>query len=129
MTHTSRTRGWCTTRGTPPIWLRVRPVLRGELGRLLAAVAAFEVGNIAATLLILRATELRSPLDGATRAAEVALVLHTGYNIAATLASFPAGRVSDRLGRPGPVLVPALGVALFAGSYIGRPQLCTGFRS
>src|SRR5205814_3056705 len=40
------------------IRLRLRPVLRGRLGRLLAAVAAFEVGNVAATLLILRATEL-----------------------------------------------------------------------
>jgi hypothetical protein len=33
-------------------------VLQGELGRVIGAVAAFEMGNIAATLLILHATEL-----------------------------------------------------------------------
>ena len=61
-----------------PVRLRVRPVLSGRLGRLLLAVAAFEVGNVAATLLLLRATELRTPIDGATRATQVALVLYTG---------------------------------------------------
>jgi MFS family permease len=102
-----------------PLRLRVRPVLRGRLGRLLLAVAAFEVGNVAATLLILRATELRTPIDGASRAAQVALVLYTGYNLAATLVSFPAGRLADRLGPRGPVRVLAAGVALFAMAYIG----------
>ena len=86
---------------------------------LLAAVTAFEVGNVAATLLILRATELRTPGDGATRAAQVALLLYTGYNLAATLASFPAGRLADRLGPRGPVRVLAAGVALFAAAYLG----------
>jgi hypothetical protein len=38
-----------------PIRLRLRPVLRGQLGRLPAATGAFEVGYIAA---ILRATDL-----------------------------------------------------------------------
>jgi MFS family permease len=102
-----------------PLRLRVRPVLRGRLGRLLLAVAAFEVGNVAATLLILRATELRTPIDGASRAAQIALVLYTGYNLAATLVSFPAGRLADRLGPRGPVRVLAAGVALFAMAYIG----------
>jgi MFS family permease len=99
-----------------PIRLRIRPVLRGELGRLLGAVAAFEVGNVAATLLILRATELRTPLDGATRAAELALILYTGHNLAAIFVSFPAGRSLDRLGRRGPIRILAVGVALFAAA-------------
>jgi hypothetical protein len=73
----------------------IGPAPRGELGRLLGAVAAFEVGNVAATLLIVRATELRTPVDSATRAAELALILYTGYNVAATLASFPAGHQHD----------------------------------
>jgi MFS family permease len=102
-----------------PLRLRVRPVLRGGLGRLIGAVAAFEVGNVAATLLILRATELRAPGDGTTRAAQIALVLYTGYNLAATLASFPAGRLADRLGPRGPVRVLTAGVALFAAAYLG----------
>jgi MFS family permease len=113
--HTSQAQ----RRRRQPLRLRVRPVLRGRLGRLLLAVAAFEVGNVAATLLILRASEVRVPIDGATRAAQVALVLYTGYNLAATLASFPAGRLADRLGPRGPVWVLAAGVALFATAYLG----------
>ncbi len=41
-----------------PIRIHLRPVLHGDLGRLIGAVAAFDMGNIAATLLIMRATEL-----------------------------------------------------------------------
>jgi hypothetical protein len=54
-----------TTRARQPIRLRVRPVLAVPgLGRLLGGMAAFEVGNVAATLLILRATELFTPAHG-----------------------------------------------------------------
>ncbi|HYN51343.1 MAG TPA: MFS transporter, partial [Thermoleophilaceae bacterium] len=38
-----------------PIRLRVRPVLQGRLGRLFIGVGVFELGNVAATLFILRA--------------------------------------------------------------------------
>jgi MFS family permease len=102
-----------------PIRLRVRPVLRGVLGRLLGAVATFEVGSVAATLLILRATELLTPGHGVKAATTLALVLYTGYNVAATLASVPAGRVADRLGAVGPVRVLVAGVGLFALAYTG----------
>jgi len=102
-----------------PIRLRVRPVLHGRLGKLLAAVAAFEIGNVAATMLILRATQLLSPGHGAKTATTLALLLYTGYNLAATLASIPAGRAADRLGTGGPTLVLASGVALFAVAYAG----------
>lgn len=44
-----------------PIRLRVRPVLQGRLGRLFIGVGVFELGNVAATLFILRATDLLSP--------------------------------------------------------------------
>src|SRR5215210_2025873 len=44
-----------------PIRLQVRPVIRAGLGRLMLGVSAFELGNVAATLLILRATELPEP--------------------------------------------------------------------
>ena len=40
--------------------LQVRAVARGPLGRVLGVVALFEAGNCAATLLILRATQLLS---------------------------------------------------------------------
>lgn len=97
--------------------LKVRPVLRGDLGRLLAAIAAFEVGNVAATLLILRATELLTPVHGATTATTIALGLYVAYNAAAALASVPAGHLSDRFGARGPVRVLAIGVAAFVVAY------------
>lgn len=102
-----------------PLRIRIRPVLHGRLGRLMAGVAAFEVGNVAATLFILRATELLTPGRGTDAATVTALVLYIGYNIAATLASLPAGRLADRLGRDGPARVLTLGVALFAVAYAG----------
>jgi MFS family permease len=98
--------------------IEVRAVLRGQLGRLLAAFTAFEVGNLAATLLILRATDLLTPVHGHHRATELALGLYTAYNIAATLASFPAGRLADRLGDRGPRLVVTGGVAAFLAAYL-----------
>jgi hypothetical protein len=55
--------------------------------------AAFEVGNAAATLLILRATDLFDPGRSQDAATQLALVL---YNVAATLISIPAGHHGDR---------------------------------
>ncbi|MEA2195410.1 MAG: hypothetical protein QOG42_1844 [Solirubrobacteraceae bacterium] len=114
-----------------PIRIQVRPVLRGELGRLLGAVGAFELGNIAATLLILRATELLTPGRGVDDAAQLSLALYTAYNLAATLVSVPAGRHSDRR-RPVQVLVA--GTAAFGGAYVvlavtgaSVPILAVGF--
>jgi MFS family permease len=100
----------------PPLRLRVRPVLRGELGRLLAAVSAFELGNAAATLLILRATDLLTEGRGHDSAVKLALVLYAAYNLAATVASLPAGRTTDRRGGV-PVLLA--GVLAFLVAYIG----------
>jgi MFS family permease len=100
----------------PPLRLRIRPVLRGELGRLLAAVSAFELGNAAATLLILRATDLLTPSRGHDSAVKVALILYAGYNLAATLASVPAGRATDRRGG---IVVLLAGVLAFLTAYVG----------
>lgn len=104
---------------TEPRRLRfqVRPVLRGQLGRVLAGFAAFEMGNVAATLLILRATDLLAEGRGIETATQLAIGLYVVYNIAATLASFPAGGASDRLGRRGPLLVTAAGVVAFLLAY------------
>jgi MFS family permease len=99
-----------------PLRLRVRPVLTGGLGRLLVGVSAFEFGNVAATLLILRASELLAPGRSQDRATQLALGLYVAYNLAATLASVPAGRLGDRRGA---VLVLVLGVGLFGLAYAG----------
>jgi MFS family permease len=85
--------------------LVIRPLLRGRLGRGLAVIGAFEVGNVAATLLILRATELLAA-DGMGGAGQLAIGLYVLYNLAGTLASLPFGRLGDRLGF-GPVLAVA----------------------
>ncbi|WP_307659860.1 MFS transporter [Streptomyces sp. V1I1] len=106
-----------TSRDKVPLKIRIRPVLQGDIGQLMAAVAAFEVGNVAATLLILRASDLLAPEHGTKTATTIALGLYTAYNVAATLASVPAGRLSDRLGSRGPVLVLTGGVAAFAAAY------------
>ncbi len=55
---------------------------------------------------------------GLQTAAQIALGLCTAYNIAATVVSFPAGEVSDRLGKRGPLLVTAAGVATFLVPYV-----------
>jgi Major Facilitator Superfamily len=94
---------------------QVRPVLHGRLGRVMAGFTAFEVGNVAATLLILRATDLFTPghgIDltpghGIDTATQLAIGLYVVYNIAATITSFPAGWMSDKLGQRGPLLVTA----------------------
>ena len=99
-----------------PLRLRVRPVLTGRLGRLMVGVSAFEFGNVAATLLILRASELLAPGRYQDRATQLALGLYIAYNVAATVASLPAGRLGDRRSA---VLVLVLGVALFGLAYAG----------
>jgi hypothetical protein len=81
-----------------PLRLRVRAVLTGRLGRLLVGVSAFEFGNVAATLLILRGTQLLAPGRSQDRATQLAIGLYVAYNLAATLASVPAGRLGDRRG-------------------------------
>jgi hypothetical protein len=64
------------TRDRVPIRLCIRPAFAAPgLGRLFAGVSAFELGNVAATLLILRASELLEPRHGEDTAATLALAL------------------------------------------------------
>lgn len=83
-----------------PLRLRVRPILRGKLRQ----------------LLILRVTQQLTPSLGLQTATQAALWCYTAYNLAATLASVPAGRSSDKRGAIG---VLAVGVALFLVGYVG----------
>ncbi|TAM67475.1 MFS transporter [Mycobacterium sp.] len=78
--------------------------------RALLPVALFEFGNIAATLLILRATQLfASPVRSLTAATSLAILVYACHNVAATLASLLAGRWYDRAG-PRAVFATAAGV-------------------
>ena len=108
--HTTAARA----RTSQPVRIRVRPVLRGHLGRLMIGVTAFEAGNAAATLLILRATDLFAPGRSQSGATQLALVLYVLYNVAATVISIPAGRHGDKFN---PVRVLAAGAVCFAAGY------------
>lgn len=97
---------------------QIWPVLRGHLGRVLVGFTAFEVGNVAATVLILRATDVLTPERGMQAATQIAIALYVVYNMAATATSFPAGSFSDKLGHHGPLLVTAAGAAAFLLAYL-----------
>ena len=105
-----------TTHARVSLTITVRPLLRGRLGQVLLGVSLFETANVATTLLILRATQLLVPGLGVTTATEVAIGLYAGYNAAATVASLPAGWLSDHFG---PIGVMATGVFCFLVAYLG----------
>lgn len=99
-----------------PLRFKIRPVLQGKLRPMFAGISAFEFGNCAATLLILRATELLQPDHGRDRATTIALPLYVTYNTAATVTSLAAGRHSDRTNA---TRVLIIGVAAFGIAYLG----------
>jgi hypothetical protein len=73
---------------------------------------AFEPGNCAATLLILRATELCRSGQSEMGGTQLAIILYVLYIVAATVISIPAGRHGDRTN---PVRFMATGAVLFWG--------------
>ena len=105
-----------TSRERMRLRIIVRPLLRGRLGQVLVGVGFFEVANVATTLLILRATQQLIPSLGLQAATEVAIGLYVGYNAAATIASLPAGRLSDSFG---PLRILLVGVFFFLFAYLG----------
>jgi MFS family permease len=107
-----------------PLAIHVRAVAKGRLGRLLVGIAAFELANVAATLLILRATDLLEPEHGEHNATLIGLGLYAGYNLAATVVAVPGGHVSDRRG-PAAVLVASAAAFLvaFGGLALVGPSI------
>jgi MFS family permease len=120
-----------TTRERRPIRLQVRPVLRGGTRRLFLGMGAFEFGNCAATLLILRATELLTAGRGEDAATRMGLLLYVAYNVAATLSSIPAGHLGDRRGTKVALLGGAgaflVAYVLFAATGANVPVLIVSF--
>lgn len=108
--HTTRPR----SQPREPLRIKVRPVLHGRLGWMMAGISVFEMGNCAATLLILRATDLLSPGRSGESAIQLAIGLYVAYNLAATIASIPAGHHGDRRGATRTL---TFGVVLFAVAY------------
>lgn len=101
------------------------PVRRLDLGALRRAgmlramlpVALFELGNLATTLLILRATELlTTPERSLTTATSLAILIYAGHNVIATITALLGGRWLDRAG---PRIVFATGAGLYVLAYTG----------
>lgn len=104
-------------RARAPIRLEIRPVLAVPgLRSLFAGITAFELGNAAATLLILRATELLEPGRSHDSAVTLAIALYVGYNAAATLTSLGVGHLVDRRT---PRMGLTIGAAAFTIAYLG----------
>ncbi|RPF28032.1 MFS transporter [Georgenia muralis] len=88
---------------------------RAGLARAFLPVAMFELGNVATTLLILRATDLLHAQGRSLVAAtSLAIVLYAAHNGAATIASIGGGHLTDRRGPRG---VFAAGAACYVGAY------------
>src|SRR5437763_6746718 len=102
-----------------PVRRRYRLELRGlrEAGLLrpLIPIAAFELGNMATTLLILRATTLLH-VGGRSAAAatSLAVLIYAGHNLFGSFVAFGGGHWIDRVG---PRVVFASGAALYIASY------------
>jgi MFS family permease len=78
-----------SARAIPQLRWRILP---GKLKLLLVVAGLFTLANSSNTFLLLRATGVGfSPAD--------AILLYLGYNLAYALFSYPAGRLSDRIGR------------------------------
>lgn len=112
--------------------LQLRRLRQAGLGRVLMPIACFELGNVATTLLILRATGLLSSggrdLGAAT---SVAILLYAAHNAMAAGAAPVAGHLCDRRS---PWLVFVLGAVAYAVGYAvraaalqGWPRLLAGF--
>jgi MFS family permease len=102
--------------GRRTLSFNLRELWRAGLPRALTPAALFEFGNIATTLLILRATDLLHA-DGRslTAATSLAVLLYAAHNAAATVASLGGGHLADRLS---PRLVFTGGAAVYVASYL-----------
>lgn len=101
--------------GRRTLSFNLRELRQAGLARAFLPVALFELGNVATTLLILRATDLLHT-DGrsAAGATSLAILLYAAHNGAATLAALGGGRVIDRTN---PRLVFGFGVGVYVLAY------------
>ena len=95
--------------------LNLRELWHAGLPRVLTPVAMFELGNVATTLLILRATGLlHTSGRSLTAATSLAILLYVAHNAAATVTALLGGQLADRLSAR---VVFAAGAAVYVGSY------------
>lgn len=85
--------------------------------RTLVPIAAFELGNVATTLLILRATQLlASGHRSYTAAASLAILIYAVHNAFGSVVALGGGHLVDRLG---PRRIFAAGALLYVLAYAG----------
>lgn len=88
---------------------------RAGLARPLIPIAAFELGNVATTLLILRATTLlHHGGRSATAATSIAVLVYAGHNLFGSGVALAGGHWLDRAG---PRVVFASGAVLYIAAY------------
>jgi MFS family permease len=105
-----------TPAGRRTLTFNLGEMRRAGLARALAAPALFELGNVASTLLILRATGLlHAGGRSQAAAASLAIVLYAAHNAAATGAAVGAGHLADRAGARA---VFAAGAAVYIAGYL-----------
>ncbi len=83
--------------------------LPGRYWRVVVFLVAFSAANFPDALLLLRLNEIGFTVVGV-------ILAYVGYNAAYALASFPAGVLADRVGRP---VVYGFGLVFFAIGYLG----------
>ncbi len=102
--------------GKRTLSLNLRELRRAGLARALAPVALFELGNVATTLLILRATGLLHHAGRSlTAATSLAILLYVAHNVAATATALAGGQLADRMSPRG---VFAAGGTVYVGGYL-----------
>jgi MFS family permease len=109
--------------------------LPGRYRRWLVAIGVFGAGDFSHTLLILGAIDALTPSRGFVEATQIGAILFSVRNIAAAIAAFPAGALSDRIGRQsillaayllGAIVTAAFGVVV-TFHYAGIPLLAVLF--
>ena len=101
--------------GRRQISLNIAALHRHGLIRALIPAALFECGNVATTLLILRATDLlRQGGRGLAAATSLAILIYAAHNAVAAVAALAGGALIDRLGSR---TVFAAGAAAYVLAY------------
>lgn len=127
----ARRRGIVTTPARKRLQLELRRLRRAGIVRPFVPIACFELGNIATTLLILRATQLLNTGGRSLAAAtSLAIIIYALHNALAALTALTGGHWLDRAG---PRLVFATGGLCYVLAYVGfalpwhNPFVLAGF--
>lgn len=109
-------RSLTTTQGRRTLSFNIHELRQAGLFPILTPAALFELGNVATTLLILRATDLLNVgTRSLTAATSLAILLYAAHNAAAMFAAIIGGHAVDRLN---PRIVLGAGAAMYVMAYM-----------